>query len=211
MATVDALSNLRVEGFNMVPVIQTKVSRSRGATVEAETTSFYHWQAEITCSFADAEEDAEIMHYVHRCRPANDHMLLYDVNRPRPLTEGDTPMSVADAEGTISSIAHSKSISVQGHKANLVLKRGDYVEFRVTATDQRQLTLLRSNVTLDGTGAGTLSLVYPVNTQVFIAGSVSNFEKPSCRTHTFGIPRRLTTASNGLQGTALQFFCSGNV
>lgn len=178
MAVLDILPDCGIETQSMMPVRRAVLNRSRGRAAQLKEDPFYHWTCDFEFIFMNNKLDAKTQSAMMKIGPGGNSFLCYDLLRCRPLLENNgVPLTVPT--GLLATITDSLNVTVSGLQVGFRLSDGDYIEFR-NEFDQRQLTVIGTDATANGSGVVDLVLNYPLDVQNFPTGSIVNFEKPAC-------------------------------
>lgn len=120
--------------------------------VQAMNTAAPLWRAGVTFDMLEASESGAYQALLMQLSGARNNLALWNLGRPAPLgtMRGSPTLSSAVAAG-----ASTLPISASG-QANTTLKAGDYLG--LGTANAQQVVMVLSDVTLDGSGAGSLSI-----------------------------------------------------
>lgn len=139
--------------------------------VQAMNTAAPLWRASIMFDLLDEIEAGAYQSLVMQLSGARNNLELWNLGRPEPLgtMRGSPTLTATASVGAI-----SLSLSAAG-QANTTLKQGDYLGVGTLHT--QQVVMVVSDVTLDGTGLGTVS-VSPAMRFTQASGSAVVWDKP---------------------------------
>ena len=157
------------------------VARMEGRRTETEDAHHPYWRASYNLRPYPNTESGSIEAFLSY----RGTFLAHKPTRKRPVTYGNTALSGTKAVGGafngdagINSLSDRSAPIIDGLPASFVLKAGDMVEFRASAT-VRSLHMIAADATANGSGVVTLSLRTPVPSG-FDTDDTAHFELPSC-------------------------------
>lgn len=160
--------------------------------VQAMNTAAPLWRASVVFDLLDQVEAGAYQALVMQLSGARNNLEMWNLGRPQPLgtMRGSPTLATAASIG-----ATTLSISNVG-EAGKTLKQGDYLGVGTLHT--QQVLMVVADTTLDGSGAGTLS-ISPALRFAQPSGSVVVWDKPKAlfrqQTVTSGWEYERTTAS----------------
>jgi hypothetical protein len=186
--TVLPFPDLPFEAFDLEPVSTQEVSPMEGRATETADFDTPYWRltSARTPKLNNGELDI-VDAFFMRAALGSTVFECHDVYRPRPRAYGASPLSGTRAGGgafdgtaTLSAVTDSRTIVVSSLPAEFAFELGAMVEIRRSST-VRSLHRIMEAATANESGVVTLSILFPLDTQVFTtANSIVNFERPSC-------------------------------
>lgn len=169
------------------PIRPRSTNQMEGRRTEAQSFGTPYWTARYVPRPLLRAEYGVMDAFMMQAGDDGETFLAHDAFRPRPIAhDTGVPLSGTKAgggafvgTGNLQSITNSRTIVVSGLPASFKLTAGDYVEIRKTPL-VRSLHRIMAAATASTGGVVTLSIKYGLDTGVFAANNVVNFEKASC-------------------------------
>lgn len=175
------------ESVDFDPVAPRNAERMEGRRTEMQIFGTPYWQATYRPGRLAFRDFGKMDAFMMLAGDGGDYFLAHDPFRPRPMAHDlGVPLAGTKAGGgafngtaVLTAITNSRAVTVSGLPANLQLRRGDYVEFRMSAL-KRSLHRIVADAQANGSGLVALSIRFGLDTQHFTTAAVVNFEKPAC-------------------------------
>lgn len=168
------------------PIRPRDFSRMEGRRTESQSTGTPYWISRYQAGRLEQRDYGVFDAFIMQAGVDGDYFLGHDVFRPRPIAYGSTPLSGVKAgggafagQGVVTALTNSRQATLGGLPAGFQLRRGDYVEFRMSDLE-RSLHRLTEDATADGAGVVSISFRFGLDLQHFDTTAIVNFEKPSC-------------------------------
>lgn len=179
-----------IDGWEEVefdPVVPRASEAMEGRRTEMQRFGTPYWRAKYRPGRLSLAEYGRMDAFMMMAGDGGETFRAHDPFRPRPIAHDNRqPLSGTRAAGgafdgtaTLQSITNSRTVVVAGFPAGFQLSRGDYVEFRMSAT-LVSLHRIVADITASGEGIATVSIRHWLDLQHFTTAAVVNFEKPAC-------------------------------
>lgn len=171
-----ALPSLPWREFELKPIDPASVNRMVGRRTERRAFGTPYWVARCHSDFLEPHQYGEADAFEMLSSSRGALVLAHDVFRPRPIEAGQAPLSWTPNLGSITN--GGRTVTVSGVGPGFQFRRGDYVEFRMSAL-VRSLHRIVADAQANGSGTVTLSIMFALDTQHFSTQAAVSFEKPS--------------------------------
>lgn len=168
------------------PVDPSDTSMMEGRRTESQSFGTPYWTADFQTIWLEDQDYGLFDAFIMKASSRGSFFLGYDIFRPRPIAMNTgSPLDGVKAGGSafngdavLQSITNSRQQVISGLPAGFVLSPGDYVEYRMSAT-QRSLHRIVEPATANVSGVVTLNVMFGLDTQNFTTAATVHFEKPS--------------------------------
>ena len=167
-------------GYNQTDfdlIVPRSVNRMEGRRTEARTFGTPYYVASYQIVPLAPERVGKADAWIRKVMSRNGVFRAYDVSRPRPVEAGLTPLTWTP--DLISITNGGQTVAIAGVANNFQFREGDYVCFKMSDLVV-SLHTTAEDVRSNGSGAVTLTIDPPLDTQHFTASAVPIFEKPYC-------------------------------
>lgn len=194
MATIIELPCFGYEQSRFDPVETKDVARMDGRRTETASFGTRFWRYSAATGHLDDDDFDAAEAFFDQVAQAGGVFKAYDYFRQRPRAYDTGPLDLVKAgggaftgEGAVDAVTDALTLSLSGLPANFAINKSCWIEVKMSDT-VRSLHRIRTAVAANGAGQVSVSLVQPIDTNLFDETATVNFERPGCLVALDGAP-----------------------